>query len=166
LRRLVHAVQKTLLAITEEDLKQALKNAMDKGGSLMLLSGKYSPEEYRLEVLDMLNKYFPRFKGGPLDPKEFMGELSRSIKEFLGKWCRRRTYFERCERGGRCNYSALYECSVPDLGDFYVRVRRGYEKWIEASYEAIVPIREKSEAEFLFDADLYEYLRIRKRKFL
>lgn len=158
MRRFIHAVQKALLAITEEDLKRALKNAMDKRGSLMLLSGEYTPEEYWLEVLNMLNNYFPRFEP-PLDPKEFMGELSRSIKEFLGKWCRRRAYFEVCGRLGRCSSSALYECSVPDLGDFYVRVRRGYEKWIDASFEAIVPVREKSEAGFLFDADLYEYLR-------
>ena len=164
MRRLVHAVQKALLAITEEDLKQAFKRAMDKGGSLILLSGEYSPEEYRLEALDMLIKYFPRFKGGPLDPKEFMGELSRSIEEFLGKWCKRRTYFETCGRGAMCDFSALYECSVPDLGDFYVRVKRVYEKWIDASFEAIVPTRKKSEAEFLFDADLHEY--IRKRRFL
>jgi hypothetical protein len=93
-----------------------------------------------------------------------MGELSRSIEEFLGKWCRRSTYFEACDRGGRCGFSALYECSVPDLGVFYVRARRGYEKWGKASFEAIVPTRNKSEAEFLFDADLHEYLR--KRKFL
>jgi len=165
LRRLVHAVQKALLAITEEDLKQAFKRAMDKGGSLVLLSGEYSPEEYRLEVLDML-KYFPRhqewIRRAPLDPKEFMGELSRSIGEFLGEWCRRRTYFEACERGGECSFSALYECRVPDLGGFYVHVKRVYEKWGKASFEAIVPTREKSEAEFLFDADLHEYLRKRE----
>jgi hypothetical protein len=127
----------------------------------MLLSGEYTPEEYWLEVLNMLNNYFPRLST-PSDPKEFMSELSRSIREFLGKWCRRSTYFEVCDRGGRCGFSALYECSVPGLGDFYMRVRRGYEKWIDASFEAIVPTREKSEAEFLFDADLHEYLRKRR----
>jgi hypothetical protein len=165
LKRFIHAIQKTLLAITEEDVKQALKRAMDEGGYLMVFSGDYTPEEYRIEVLDML-KYFPRHEErvgrAPLDPKEFMGELSKSIREFLGKWCRRSTYFEQCVRGEGCKYSALYECSVPDLGDFYIRVKRGYEKLREASYEAIVPIREKGEAEFLFDADLHEYLRKKK----
>ena len=165
MRRLVHAAKNALIAITEEDLKQAFKRAMDKGGSLMVIAGEYLPEEYSFRALGML-RYFPRLEGAlegaQLDPKEFMGELSRSINEFLGKWCRRSIYLEACERKGRCSFSALYECSVPDLGDFYVRVKHGYERWGEATYDVIVPTRERCEAELQFKADLREYLRKRR----